>query len=625
MTFLERLRRASIACVIGSVACLLSVPSFATVKDRETALVDPKCPPPEYPKGALRWDQEGTVKLELLIGADGKVRESAVQSSSLYPALDNAAQEGVHRCEFLPKVVNGKAVESHLQYRYKWSLEGSVTGRLNLPPPVSTFEAAPPALRTFLTEARKADTIVGPLRRCLAYPDLPGNMWRSGLAQSYCQLLLADAMTLHQVAAMVDRGALTELEALFRRDLALHFSKDKFSEIIHRHFHAFDDSDEAARVTSLWVEKAPESPFANAARGAHLHALAGRVRGTKVMLETPRENVNRMTDIVAVGYRFVSKAVRLEPRLISAHVTAIQLAMLDGDSDLLEEAVEHARALDPACRYVAMSRMAAISPRWGGSVDAMYAYAAELEPLVAARPLVAIPQVYPQYDLSTYTLDAKQYDRGIALLAPAALKAPYPNLLEMLGRHRAYGGSDHWETLVILLEASRFSNDDFFAARERGRILVHIGERDWALKSLKLAVSLKPQDTYASYLLGSLYADLREFELAVPYLMKGLADKDAHRRSLYLLYRMATVQGQIDKADEYSAQYANEFPQDVDSWYARAYVKRTQGKESEAVDAYKKYLALNDDSNPLMKKGRVVAQRYIDGERDPVKGAPQPR
>jgi tetratricopeptide (TPR) repeat protein len=478
-------------------------------------------------------------------------------------------------------------------------------------------------LRAFLIEARKADTIVGPLRRCLAYPDLPGNKWRPGLAQSYCKLLLGNAFTLQQAAAMVDRGALAELDALFRRDLELHFSQDQFSEIIHRDFHVFDDSDEAARVTSLWVEQAPDSAFANAARGAHMHELAMRVRGFDIVQNTPKEKMHRMTDAAAVGYRFLSKAVRLEPRLIAAHVTTLHLARLDGEAALEEEAFERARALDPGCRYLAMARMVSLSPRWGGSAEAMRDYAAELEPLVGARPLLAIPTLYPQFDASFYTYSAKEYAQGIALTSQAAQLAPYPDLLEMLGKHRAFNGSDHWETLVVLLEASRFSNDDAFSARERGRLLMGIDERDWALKSLKRAVQLEPGDANANFLLGRLYTDLREFELAEPQLVKGLGGVDERQRAMYLLFRISALRGGLDKAAEYGELYAGEFPQHPDSWFMRGFAKQVQGKEDEAVEAYKKFLALTDDNNSSGKRDRIAAQRYIDGERAPLKGAPQ--
>ncbi len=595
----------------------------AAVKDRDTPTLDPKCAKPSYPTGALHQGQEGTVLLELLIDADGVVRESAVLTSSGYPRLDSAAQEGVHRCTFAPKVVQGKAVKSVKKHMYTWKVEGSVPGAVK-PPPAPTFDQAPPALRPFLIAARKADTIVGPLKRCLAYPDLPGNQWRPGLAQTYCKLLFDDAITLKQAAGMVDRGALAQLDALFRRDLALHFSKDQFSEIIHRNLLAFDDSDEAARVTRLWVERAPDSPFANAARGAHMHALAKRVRGGRVMGDTPRENFNRMTDTAAVGYRFLSKAVRLEPRLIAAHVSTIGLAMMDSEAELEEAAFRRAAAIDPGCHYLVMARMKALSPRWGGSFDQTREYAAELSPLVSARPLLAIPQLFPLSDAGSHAFIEKDYGLGVKLTSKAALIAPSIDLLDLLGKHRVYTKEDRgvWETLVALLEASRFSSDDDVVARELGRYLVHIGEPEWARKPLMRAVELDPDDANAAYMLGRLYADSSEIELATPLLVKGLADKAGRANALYLLTRIAGAQGQMDKADTYSVQYANEFPQEPGAWFVRAAVKRKQGKESEAVDAYKKFLALNPDKDP---KARLAAQRYIDGERDVLQDGPKPK
>lgn len=57
---------------------------------------------PEYPPLARRRQQEGTVVLEALVGADGRVAELAVHLSSGHRLLDEAALKGVKNWRFVP-------------------------------------------------------------------------------------------------------------------------------------------------------------------------------------------------------------------------------------------------------------------------------------------------------------------------------------------------------------------------------------------------------------------------------------------------------------------------------------------------------------------------------------------
>jgi protein TonB len=63
---------------------------------------------PTYPAGALASRALGTVLIEAVVGADGKVHEATVVHS--VPSLDRAALDAVRQWEFLPSTLNGVAV-----------------------------------------------------------------------------------------------------------------------------------------------------------------------------------------------------------------------------------------------------------------------------------------------------------------------------------------------------------------------------------------------------------------------------------------------------------------------------------------------------------------------------------
>jgi protein TonB len=81
------------------------------------------CEKPEYPSASKRLEEEGTVQLKFLVGADGKVIVSAVEKSSGFRRLDEAARAGLSKCQFKPATVDGKPQQSWASMKYTWRLE----------------------------------------------------------------------------------------------------------------------------------------------------------------------------------------------------------------------------------------------------------------------------------------------------------------------------------------------------------------------------------------------------------------------------------------------------------------------------------------------------------------------
>jgi len=81
------------------------------------------CAPPEYPPGAYRRGESGTVQLALLVGTDGKVIESKLQKSSGSHELDKTARKALSQCKF--KTANGDALTeaTWTNLTYVWTLD----------------------------------------------------------------------------------------------------------------------------------------------------------------------------------------------------------------------------------------------------------------------------------------------------------------------------------------------------------------------------------------------------------------------------------------------------------------------------------------------------------------------
>ena len=77
---------------------------------------------PPYPEQARRQGVEGTVVLQLTVGADGSPGDVRVSRSSGHAALDEAAIAHVRRARFSPALKDGKAVPMPMTFRVKFHL-----------------------------------------------------------------------------------------------------------------------------------------------------------------------------------------------------------------------------------------------------------------------------------------------------------------------------------------------------------------------------------------------------------------------------------------------------------------------------------------------------------------------
>jgi protein TonB len=92
---------------------------------RTGAVIQPgaHCAKPDYPSASRRMEEEGTVTLKFLIGADGKVLQADIEKSSGFTRLDEAARNALSKCQFRPGTVDGKPEQSWSTIQYKWRLE----------------------------------------------------------------------------------------------------------------------------------------------------------------------------------------------------------------------------------------------------------------------------------------------------------------------------------------------------------------------------------------------------------------------------------------------------------------------------------------------------------------------
>jgi len=95
---------------------------------RKAPEIDPKFRrrfQPDYPPTSRRLGEEGSVILQVLVGADGKVQEGKIKTSSGFPRLDEAALKHALRAwRFTPGTEDGAPVTTWHSIKVTFKIEG---------------------------------------------------------------------------------------------------------------------------------------------------------------------------------------------------------------------------------------------------------------------------------------------------------------------------------------------------------------------------------------------------------------------------------------------------------------------------------------------------------------------
>jgi protein TonB len=81
-----------------------------------------RCAEPRYPDMAREAGVEGTVRVLVLVGLDGRVRRAVVAPGGSVPMLDDAALEAARSCVFTPALTNRHPVKVWVSRSYRFTL-----------------------------------------------------------------------------------------------------------------------------------------------------------------------------------------------------------------------------------------------------------------------------------------------------------------------------------------------------------------------------------------------------------------------------------------------------------------------------------------------------------------------
>lgn len=227
---------------------------------------------------------------------------------------------------------------------------------------------------------------------------------------------------------------------------------------------AFEVADPTiTRRLDEWVAASPDSWAPYFARGHHRMSIGSSIRGGGWSHQVSDAKFRGKAAADAEAWKDWQKALELHPRLEAARRDQLRLAIFAGaDMKTKRELYDAAIAACPGCYRPRFAYMYGLLPRWGGSHEAMRAFAKE-------------------------NAKARLEDPRIAALAG----------MEHWDRANLLGHDEKWEEALAANEKARAVGNLPLYAVQQSRYLRQLGRLDEAEKVLGARLARSPQDVAA--------------------------------------------------------------------------------------------------------------------------------
>ncbi|MDE2154436.1 MAG: DUF4034 domain-containing protein [Xanthomonadaceae bacterium] len=389
------------------------------------------------------------------------------------------------------------------------------TATTTLVSPVRRFAplAAPDAqpvshdqLARFLAEARQAETVADPLKRCLTYPDPPGVAWSKAVTSAYCRYQFDPAVTPGDARQLIQSGHAAELDRHLAAALHAQLSQPNAQGELDRTFNIDfrNGSEETRALLDAWKRQSPASPFALAASGTAYVQMAQQARGSDYVQKTSRNSFESMGRLLRLARTDLDRAAALQPNLTAAYAAMIYAAALEGDGAYATNAARRGLAVDPA-NYTIYARLVWMAqPKWGGSVQEMQRIIASARLHAGKNPLLRLlrsensgGEAYVEDCDCNPVTELELYRNVFGEAAPV-------NML-MSGGWAAQNRNSPALSVIYRSEVVRFDPGRLEQREGRAFELPALGYPDWALAEGNALIAIAPQDENAFDVRGLAY------------------------------------------------------------------------------------------------------------------------
>jgi len=266
-------------------------------------------------------------------------------------------------------------------------------------------------------------------------------------------------------------------------------------------FRAFYATDtELESKYDAWITRFPNSYVAHLARGIYYKKVGEERRGPASFSETTAEQLRGMEAALGKASQDLHASVALDAKPVLTYFYALAVANYLGDKGEVRELLAQSTKVDPGNVIVRECYLQTIEPRWGGSIEQMYAFLDEsrkagLPParLQLLESTIVSEQAMAHEQDGDYVAAERDYRKAIALGAEACL----PCLAWVLMLENKYE-----DAIAVYSKVLDSNPTDVSSLANRGRAYMEAGKLREGLADLTAAAG--SGDEYSENELGRL-------------------------------------------------------------------------------------------------------------------------
>ncbi|WP_339801245.1 tetratricopeptide repeat protein [uncultured Marinobacter sp.] len=216
-------------------------------------------------------------------------------------------------------------------------------------------------------------------------------------------------------------------------------------------------------------------------------------RGGAFINETPKENLDRMTEFMNRAQSDLTRTLDLEGSALWAYCLRIRIAKAGGNYPEALRALEQATARYPLTYLGRKYYLESLDPKWGGTLLSMTSFANSAQQHVGSNPRLQQLVSYAHYEAGRMAYIRKEYSQALEYLSIAIDKGTQPRAYFVRGQTHARLG-DHEKALTDFNAVINRGSEDGDYYYWRARSFAGLKRFNEALMDIQRAHALKPDD-----------------------------------------------------------------------------------------------------------------------------------
>ncbi|MES9854499.1 MAG: DUF4034 domain-containing protein [Candidatus Thiodiazotropha sp. L084R] len=259
-------------------------------------------------------------------------------------------------------------------------------------------------------------------------------------------------------------------------------------------FEAFGIKDQSlSPLFNAWVKSTPNSYQPFIARAIYYYSMGWLSRGNKWASETKEEQIKGLNSYLDKASKDLRMALNINKKSLISYYYLIQISVTQGEYDEAEQLLNKALEIRPSSYSIRAKYLKSLTPRWGGSLEAMQKYIDDASTDIKRYPELKLLEGYIYTELGDMNVLINKYTDADRLFSKSLEFGESHTVYFKRGRNNNRR-EEYLNSLNDLNKAIELNNIKPIYYYWRAATFIDMKEYSKAVKDIQIAVQLDPYD-----------------------------------------------------------------------------------------------------------------------------------